>query len=407
MITFAANVWLFGAACVCLAQASASEQPKNSPRLIHISALSGTRTNSGQYDFGTVSLFDQREIIHTFYLRNDSPQPLALTRLLPSCSCTSATVTVGTATAYSREGAENIQTLPAIAPGQQFTVRVSINPAHLAPGPTLKSVAVFVRGNPQPAFTLEMKGTLLPVASFIPAFIDFGKLNPRTSAAAPPQRLTVSLDARLAPKGQWPALVSSNPDVQFMPLPAEAPRLHQTARQGMLKGMLTRQYQLTLAPGGTLGPLQGRVSFAAPAKTASATSQAASDPTTSQNSPQDLLAEPSALLIGEITGDVAASPSSLAFGAVPTGQPVTRTLLLTAGSAALLSGLKASCASAWLTPRLSGETHVFSGGHSAVRSLDVTLRPGMPGGAVRSDIVVTLRTGQRLVVPASAYAATQ
>jgi len=316
-------------------------------------------------------------------------------------------VTVGRATAYSREGAENVQTLPAIAPGQQFTVRVSINPAHLAPGPTLKSVAIFVRGNPQPAFTLEIKGTLLPVASFTPAFIDFGKLNPRTSAAAPPQWLTVSLDARLAPKGQWPALVSSNPDIQLTPLPAEVPSLPQTARQGMLKGMVIRQYQLTLAPGGTLGPLQGRVSFAAPAKTASTTSHAASDPTTTENSPQAFLAEPSALLIGEITGDVAASPSSLAFGAVPAGQPVTRTLLLTAGSAALLCGLKASCASPWLTPRLSGETHVFSSGQSAVRSLDVTFRPGMPDGAVRSDIVVTLRTGQRLVIPASAYAATQ
>lgn len=309
--------------------------------------------------------------------------------------------------AYSREGAENVQTLAAIAPGQQFTVRVSVNPSHLAPGPIYKSVAIFVRGNPEPAFILEMKGTLLPVASFTPAFIDFGKLDPRTSAAAPPQQLTVSLDARLAPKGQWPALVSSNPDVQLTPLPAEAPSSPQTARQGMLKRMQTRQYQLTLAPGGTLGPLQGRVSFAAPAKTAPATSHAASDPTATDSSPQDLLAEPSALLIGEITGDVAASPSSLAFGAVPAGQPVTRTLLLTAGSAALLSGLKASCASPWLTPRLSGETQVFSGDQSAVRSLDVTLRPGMPGGAVRSDIVVTLRSGQRLVVPASAYAAAQ
>lgn len=300
-----------------------------------------------------------------------------------------------------------MQTLPTVAPGQQFTVRVSINPAHLAPGPTLKSVALFVRGNPQSAFTLEMKGTLLPVASFTPTFIDFGKLDPRKSEATPSQRLTVSLDARLAPKGQWPALVSSNPDVRLTLLPAEAPSLPETARQGMLKGMLTRVYLLTLAPGGTLGPLQGRVSFAAPAKTASTASQAASDPTTSENSPQDLLAEPSALLIGEITGDVAASPSSLAFGAVAAGQPVTRTLLLTAGSAALLSGLKASCASPWLTPRLSGETHVFSGGRSAVRSLDVTLCPGMPDGVVRSDIVVRLRTGQRLVIPASAYAATQ
>jgi len=381
------------------------QQPRYASLIRVFPATSGSFGSSSRRDFGMVSPLDRPEIVQAFLLRNDSSQPLTLTRLQPSCSCTSATVIVGSARAYSRQGAENVQTLPAIAPSQQFAVHVSINPAHLAPGPIYKSVAIFVRGNTQPAITLEMKGTLLPVVSFVPTFIDFGRLDPRTSAAPPPQRLTVSLDARLAPKGQWPALVSSNPDVQLTLLPAEAPSSPQTARQEMLKGMVTRQYQLTLAPGGTLGPLQGRVSFATPAKTAP--SHAAFNPTTTESSPQDLLAEPSALLIGEITGDVVASPSSLAFGAVTPGQPVTRTILLTAGSAALLGGLKSSCASPWLTPRLSGETHVFSGGQSAVRSLDVTLRPGMPGGAVRSDIVVTLRTGQRLVIPASAYAATQ
>ena len=409
MITLAATVWLFAAASVCLAQASTSdtsEQLKKSSRLIRISVLPETRTNSGSHDFGTVSPLDHPEIFYDFVLRNDSPRPLVLTRLLPSCSCTSVTVTVAGATAYSREGAENVQTLPAVAPGQQFTVLVSINLVHLAPGPTLKSVAVFVRGKRLPAFTLEMKGTLLPVASFAPAFIDFGKLDPRMSAATSSQRLTVSLDARLAPKGQWPALVSSNPDVRLTPLPAAVPIPSPDAHQGTLKGMVPRRYQLTLTPGGTLGPLQGRVSFVAPAKTGStASSGAASDPGTTDGSSQAFLAEPSALLIGEIAGDVSASPASLAFGAVPAGQLAIRTILLTAGSAALLSGLKASCASPWLTPRLSGETHVFSGGQSAVRSLAVSLRPGMPDGVVRSDVVVTLRTGQRLVIPASAYTA--
>jgi hypothetical protein len=385
-------LWFIGAS-VGIAQEKLTVHQSGSATLSDVAAASiALSENSSRHDFGKVSLLDQPEIAHLFAFRNNSDHLLVLAHLQPSCSCTDAVVTIGNATAYSRQGAENVQTLPSIAPDQQFFVCVSVNTAHLAPGPIFKSVAIFVRGNTHPAFTLEMTGTLLPVVAFTPAFIDFGKA---TSAQVHPQRLTVSLDARLAPGGHWPVLTSSNPDVQITPLPTEKPRSPQTSRHTLL----ARSYQLTLSPRASLGPLSGRLSFA---------------PTASDSAPHPVpgvdlqapLTEPSALLLGEVTGDVSASPSSLAFGNTQPGAAVTRSVLLT-GSPVELSALKVASDSPWLMPRLKVDTHVFPGGAraSAVRELDITLSPDVPVGTLRSNVTVTLSNGQRLLIPASAYIA--
>lgn len=240
-----AFIGLIGAASLGFAQEVPTVQQPSSLNLSRVSLISTPAGSSNQHNFGMVSPLDQPEIVYTFLLRNDSEHPLTLAHLQPSCSCTSATVTVGSAAAYSRQGAENVQTLPAIAPGQQFSVRVSINPTHLAPGPILKSVAIFVLGNRQPAITLEMTGTLLPSLTFSVPFLDFGKT---TQTQAMPQTLTVSLDARLTPGGKMPRLLSSNPDVRVQPLPA-------METEGKDARMLTRRYQVSLAPDASVGPL--------------------------------------------------------------------------------------------------------------------------------------------------------
>lgn len=185
----------------------------------------GIGPNAAHYEFQPVNPLDRPEIEHTFSLRNDSPTPVTLTHLLPSCSCTTATVTVGAITAYSREDAENLQILPAIAPHQQFTVRVTINPAHLAPGQLIKSISLFVQGETQPAAILQMTGTLLPSLTFDPLFLDYGKA---AAGHTSPQTLTATLDARLAPGGRWPVLTSSNPDIQITPLPGATPMTAQS-----------------------------------------------------------------------------------------------------------------------------------------------------------------------------------
>lgn len=381
-------LWLAVAASVCIAQTSLSAQQLSPALLINVPPISIALTGDGsRHDFGKVSPLDQTEIIHSFVLRNDSDHPLMLAHLQPSCSCTSAAVTVGTVTAYSREGLENVQTLPAIAPGQKFSVRVSVNPVHLAPGQIFKSVAVFVRGNPQPAITLEMTGTLLPSLTFNAPFLDFGKIAP---AQARPQTLTVSLDARLAAGGKLPRLLSSNPDVQVKLLPAA-----ETQSNGAR--MLTRRYKVSLAPDASLGPVSGTLSFAPPDAT----------PTDAGSAPQQqarvaALTSPVVLLLGDVLGDIAALPETLAFGNVAPGQAVTRSILLT-GSAALLSGISAMSDSPWLSVQFNGDARVFSGGQPATRALDVTLSPDAPVDALHGNIKITLSNGERLTIPMSAY----
>lgn len=333
--------------------------------------------NLARSDFGTVSPLDHPEIAHTFTLHNDTPRPLTVTQAQPSCSCTHATLTIGTTTALARQGAEKVPTLPPLAPGQQITVCVSIDPAQLTPGPIAKSVALFVQGQTQPAAVLQMTATLLPVLTYDTAYLDFRKTSP---AQAPPQRLTVSLDTRLAPSDRWPVLTASDSDLQITALPVEK-KPHSPSPTPKYR---QRTYLLRLSPHAAIGPIQGTVSFV-PSPGAAVWPEEASL----------LQMAPPVLLLGEVTGDLAASPASLTFGTVPPGQTQTRTVALTRANGRPLPSFQVTSGSPWLT--VQGTAKGVGG------ELDVTLNPATPIGPLHSVLTVTFTNGERVTVPTSAY----
>ena len=130
---------------------------------------------------------------HIFVLRNTTGTALTLDHLQASCACTTATVVGGT----SADGPT------VLAPNGTLSVRVSVDLQRLLPGLLHKSVWVFVQGQAAPAATLEMTGALLPLVSFAPPSLSFGRIEKGTEltlllrATTPPERLEQGTELRL------------------------------------------------------------------------------------------------------------------------------------------------------------------------------------------------------------------
>lgn len=337
-----------------------------------------------RHDFGAISGLSAVPVTHTYVLRNDTGTPLTVTTLHPSCGCTSALL-------------DGNARLPFVLTlGQSLSVRVSVDPLQLTPGPLDKSVAVSVRGQDEPAATLHLVGTVLPVATFSPVVLDFGKVIAGEERTLP---LAVQVNTRLLPSGQRPRLVSSDPDVQITPAASPAGNSSSTEAQS---------YRVTLAPGAHLGPLAGKVSLVF---------------TDGQPGASELPGG-SAWVRGEVVGDVSASPSAVAFGTVPSGRSTTQRVFLIGRD---LQALTLSCDSPFLSVRLSVSSASASGTAgkafgtgpfgtpptvaqgatpdkpSQMATLEVTLNPKAPPQALESHVRVTTPDGQQLVLPVYAF----
>lgn len=342
--------------------------------------LPGRNDKSGRHDFGRVTLLDRPKIEHTFTLKNTGEQPLTITRLQSSCGCASALVQPQhqspSVNAPSKAG------LAILAPGEEGSVRVVVDLAGLPPGPIHKPVSVFVQDSAQPAAQLMLHGTLLPSVTFAPAPVDFGRL---LSGTAHSLTLTATLDARLAISGM-PSLISSNPAVRVAASTAEAARPSDASSENAATRVQT--YTLTLAPDAPIGPIIGSLQLVPfglvppePAVVAA-------------------LRTASAIVVGQVVGDVSAEPAMLALGVASAGQTTTRQVVLKATRAAALQSMNVWSDDPWLTARLGAPG---AGPAASTRTLEVTLGQEAPAGAVQFRLHVTLGNGQRLSIPVSGY----
>lgn len=340
------------------------------------------------YDFGSQSALASLPVVHTFRLHNGGAAPLTVTRLQASCGCTTAVLT-GRVRASGQEVAAALPVV--LSPGETASVHISIDPAHLLPGTVSKDVWVYIQGQATPAATLEIDGTIVPAAAFSPATLDFS----RTPAdKAPVLALTVTLDphafAALGPP-RHPVLVSSSPDI----LVSEA----FSSKREAADSAVTETYQIRLTPKARLGVLNERLTLFA--------SQA--DQSVGRSIPGASLP-----VLGEVTGEISASPQTIVFGMVSAVHGGVQRVMLTASSASALRGLALFSASPAVTVRLlnadkqpganGSSPKEIANGSSAEEMLEVTVTPRRPGqaplvGTLQTQVLVTTAGGQQLVLP--------
>ena len=356
-------------------------------RVAPTAGVTAAAPNQGQHDFGTVSALDTPRIEQTFTLSNSTPAPLVLDRFQPSCHCTTAAV----------EGASAEGALPTLAPGKTLAVHVTVNLTDLAPGPLLKTVLVYIKGNPQPAAVLSLTGELKPAVTLMPNLLDFGQV-----ALGHPQTLSVTaaLDARLTDNGTLPILASTNPNIRISPQPEVVSRLKANLLKGngqpsrslptssALAGTRRRTYLVTLLPNAA-GPVTGSLSFI---------------PSGHNPKIASALANASVLLLGQVTGDLSAQPPVLAFGTVRLGQGTARQIVLTGKDPADVTAPKITSGNFYVSAKLTAAPLFTSGQlQPSSRILEVTLAANAPLGLLQTQVKIILPNGQCLLVPVSAF----
>lgn len=339
------------------------------------------------WEAGSVSAMDSGQFEHTFTFKNSGKSPLTISRLQTSCGCTSAE-------AATDKGPVSLpQTL---APGQSLLIHARVNLGVVTPGPLSKSVTLYSDASPRPVAVLEVAGTLRPSLALSPALLDFGQI---TGGQASALTVTATWDERLTPGGSLPVLMSTNPDISVTPqpetevmipkVPGPSPFLH--------RGTRTRTYRVLVSPTAVLGPISGMLSFQ-PSKSSGGLSKKGLDQSVLRAA---IYSQSTALLLGQVQGDLTAQPQALTFSRVRQGQPASREIVLTGVRLETLKSLSVATASPWLTAHFSPATPVFSGGQLQATSqvLDVSLSPNTPPGLLASTLKITLANGQHLRIP--------
>ena len=317
-----------------------------------------------RFEFGRISIFNDKPIEHTFTLRNDNAEPLRLELLRPSCGCTTALV-------GGRPG-DDVRDVVA-PPKGEILIRVSVDPAHLSPGEVEKSVFVLVRGQSEPAATLIMSGTLQSGATFQPAAIDFGNV---VFGHESVQKIRVDLDASFPHAERAPKLLTSSSSIVVS---------EGTSSDGTGSNGKSHQYQYTVRISSYpfLGQVSAMLSVVRP------------------DAPNELT--PSNITVpvtGHILGDIVAAPETVAFGAIAEGKSASQTITLTGNAPGTVAGLKIMSVSPEIDARIDSIK-------DSIATLKVTTKPTMKVGSLQTQIIVATVSGQQLLLPVYVYVAAQ
>ncbi len=99
------------------------------------------------WQFAPRPLSEEKPLVHTFLLRNDTRTTLTVERVGVECDCVQVSIA-------------ETQSLPVrVAPGQTVPVRVSLSMHRLVPGPVSKSAWLYLHGGNENGLRLEMRGT--------------------------------------------------------------------------------------------------------------------------------------------------------------------------------------------------------------------------------------------------------
>ena len=200
--------------------------------------------------------------------------------------------------------------------------------------------------------------------------MDFGQV---TLGSPRSLTLTATFDPRLALGGTLPSLVSSDPDIQVVPLPTQAsdeatPPSGGTGTPPAKTGMLRQTYKVTLTATAA-GPISAKLSFAPrdPAPKASAPGVSSkADP--DKANPSAILANLSIPVQGTVGGDIAAEPAALALGPVSRQHMASGQVVLAAQNEAALAGAVVTSSSPFVSGHLQSMQAPLGGGGMTTRA---------------------------------------
>jgi hypothetical protein len=372
--------------------------------VIEYSGVKALQNNLGVYDFDLVNRLETPLIRQTFRLRNESNFPLSRLSLHLS-RLRGLQVLLADPTAKSAPyEIHDQQPLPTLKPGQEIRLFITLDLATLPPGKVTQTLDVLAADHDRPVLRLMLTGQLLPVVTFSPDTLDFGKVPARQTKSL---TLNLSIDPRLAPFGSVPKLYCTNPNVQIEPIPLDAsakrtsPLLNPKQKAAGLYS-----YLVTLSDEASVGVVSGnlQVAYITPPKESEEKPASAFkplDPVETANA----LHSVAATLTGIVVGDISASPPAVLFGTVEQGKEAVQRIVLTPKSAITLQNVQINSPVRWLSARWAETTPlpVSTANRVPTRSLDLILSPQAPVGKLQTELVLTLANGQRLVLPVSAF----
>ena len=311
--------------------------------------LAAVRWNAGVIDEGHESHVD-----HTFTLKNTRVQAVTVSKLRGSCGCE---------TLFLTKSGKEVPTV-SVAPGETVQVKVSVALRAGQSGEMHKYAWAYGPETSSPPLnSMEIALTVRAPVVFEPNVLDFGTVSIGVSKSV---SITVTADASALIGKSLPIPVSSKASVIVTPVGAETT----VERDG--KAARSRRFQVTLSEPVEAGSVSGNISLPVPVGSA--------------------LAGVSVPLVGTISGTMTAQPKSVFFGSIPSGQGVTREVLLSEPAVQRGKGLSVSSGSPWLTARVQEAA-------GTKPLLVITLKPGAPVGVVQTQVVITAASGERLSIP--------
>ncbi len=349
---------------------------------VDIVAPGSARWNAGEVDPATTPHLER-----VFTLQNTTPHPIVIGQLRGSCGCETLLLT--------KDNTPLRQT--SLLPGEKVQVRVSIRMAGQHGGEMHKMAWVYAPGNTTPLATLDIALSVRTSIIAAPSLLNFGALNGGLNDSLP---LTVSMDAALTPAGVLPPLVSSNADVSVVP----EGKPQQITRNG--KAWTEQHYRVALRSPSRHGPLTGALRFTTPASANAAGNRAhlatnASAPAsggTAAVSQEPAIAF-SIPIVGEVSGGIAFAPKTVYFGSLMEGTGAARQVMLSGSSPLNPQKLTITTSSPWVSATLVSGREAPAGSHANVSVVGVTLSRDTPVGPLQAQVIVTMPTGEKLLLP--------
>ncbi len=327
-------------------------------------------------------LIGTHAVSHTFIVKNTSDSQVRITKLRPSCGCTSVFIVDEKEAKPSQSEERNIPIL--LQPNAVCKIGVAVNIDDLHYGPLNKWVSVYTDGAANATVILDILAEIESPVTIYPKYLNLGRLRPGESHT---DYLYVTTGKSTAATIAGSKLVSDDPTIVVSKIAAtDAP---EQARRSLISDSNNQAgqfYKVLFTGKYEIGRSTSRIRFEL-----------------GKNLAYMSKSFPNALVTADITGDISCSPSFVDVGTVYSGQSLHQTVILIGVSRDSLTNITARSDNACVSVRiLNSEPRLFSAiGKSVkyVRELDVCINSGGRDRVPRANVFIKGKGHQMLIIP--------